>query len=78
VTKGKVKISHDRYETPTLVCQFTSPTLKISIATTEVLDASRGSAGSLATRRKPVPADRPSYQITEGGSEKINVLAKLE
>ena len=59
--KRKVKIPYERYSTLTPICQLTTPTLKISITTTKVLDAGRGSAGSLAIRRESVLADKPDY-----------------
>jgi hypothetical protein len=46
--------------------------------TTEVPDAGRGSAGSLATGREPVSADRPSYRRVEGGFEEFNISAEPE
>jgi hypothetical protein len=69
VTEGKVKISHDRYATSTPICQLIDPTLKISIATTEVLDTGRGSVDKFAIGRKPVPANRSNYRRIEGGFE---------
>jgi hypothetical protein len=78
VIKRKVKIPYDRYAAPTPVCQLTTPTLKISITTTEVSDAGRGSAGSLAIGRESVPADGPDYRRTEGGSEELNISAEPE
>jgi hypothetical protein len=62
----------------TLVFQLTTPTLKISITTTEVSDADRGSIGSLSIGRELVPADGPGYRRTEGRFEEINILAKPE
>jgi hypothetical protein len=53
-------------------------TLKISLTTTEVSDASRGSIGSLTIGREPVPADEPSYQRAEGGFEELNISAEPE
>jgi hypothetical protein len=67
--KGKLKYLMNEMQHQTLVCQFTTPTIKISIVTTKISDPGRGSAGSLATGRKPVPANRPSYRRTEGGFE---------
>jgi hypothetical protein len=61
MTKRKTKIPYDRDATLTLVCQLTSPTLKISLTTTEVSDAGRGSACNLATGREPIPANGPNY-----------------
>jgi hypothetical protein len=46
--------------------------------TTEISNAGRGSEGSLATRRKPVPTDRPSYRRTEGGFEESHIPAEPE
>jgi hypothetical protein len=46
--------------------------------TTEVSDTSRGSAGSLATGREPVPADGPNYRRIEGGFEESNISAEPE
>jgi hypothetical protein len=77
-TEGKVKISHDRYETSTPVCQPTTPTLKIPIATTKVSDAGIGFAGILTIGRKLVSSDRSSYRRNEGGFEELNVSAKSE
>jgi hypothetical protein len=48
-TKGEVKIPYDQDATPTLVCQFTTPTSKISLTIAKVSNAGRGFAGSLAT-----------------------------
>jgi hypothetical protein len=60
-TEGKVKITHDRYEALTPVCHLIALALKIPIATIEISDTGRGSAGSPATGRKPVPANGPNY-----------------
>jgi len=68
-TEGNVKISHDRYATSTLICQFTTPTLKISTVTTKVSDTGRGSVDNPTTGRKPVSIDRSSYRRTKGGFE---------
>jgi hypothetical protein len=38
-TKGKTIIPYDRDATSTPVCQLTTPTLKISLTTTKILDA---------------------------------------
>jgi hypothetical protein len=46
--------------------------------TTEVLVASKGCASNPATGRKPISADGPSYQRTEGGFEEFNVPTKPE
>ena len=77
-TERKVKIHYDRYATLKPICQFTTPTLKISFTTTEVSDTGRGSAGSLATGREPIPAYIPIYRRIEGGFEESNILAKPE
>jgi hypothetical protein len=61
VTKGKTKIPYDREATSTPVCQLTTPTLKISLTTTKISYTDRGSAGSLATGREPIPIDGPNY-----------------
>ena len=74
----KVEIYHERYATHAPGRQFTITTLKIPIATIEVPDVGRGSAGSPATGRKLVSADEPSYQRTEGGSEELNIPTKPE
>jgi hypothetical protein len=58
------------------VCQFTAPTLKIPFTTKKISNVGRGSAGSLATGRKPVPIDRPNYQRTEGVFEESHVSAE--
>jgi hypothetical protein len=78
VIKRKVKIPHDRHAAPTPIFQLTTPTLKISVTTTKVLDAGRGSIDSLATRRELVLADGPDYRRTEGGPKKLNILAEPE
>jgi hypothetical protein len=54
------------------------PTFKIPFMTTKISDAGRGSAGSLATGRKPVPTDRPNYCITERGFEESNISVEPE
>jgi hypothetical protein len=61
VTKGEVKIPYDEDEARTPICQLTTPIPKISLTIDEVSDVVRGSAGSLATGREPVPTDRPNY-----------------
>ena len=73
MTEGKFKISHDRYATSTLVCQLTTPTLKISITTKEFSDAGRGSVGSLAIGRESIPVDGLDDQRTERGYEELNI-----
>jgi hypothetical protein len=78
VPKGKTKIAYDQDESSTPVCQLTTPTLKISPMTKEVLDTGRGFAGNLAIGREPIPTDRPNYQRTEGGFEEFNVSDELE
>jgi hypothetical protein len=78
VTEGEVKIPYDRDAAPTPICQLTTPTPKISLTTVEVSDADRGSTGSLAAGREPVPVDRPNYQRIEGGFEEPNILVELE
>ena len=75
-TERKVEISHDRYETQALVCQFIITTLKISIATTKVSDIGRGFVGIPATGRKPISKDKSSHRRDEGGFEELNFLAK--
>jgi hypothetical protein len=60
------------------VCQLTTPTLKISITTTEVSDAGKGSVGILAIGRVSVLAYGPGYRRTEGGSEELNISAEPE
>jgi hypothetical protein len=78
VIKRKVKIPYDRYATLDLVCQLTTPTLKISIMTTKFSDIGRGSVGILAIGRESIPIDRPNYQRTEGGSKELNISAEPE
>jgi hypothetical protein len=63
----KVEISHDRYATHASVRQLTTTILKIPIVKTKVLDTGRGSAGSLATRRKPISKDGSNHRRAEGG-----------
>jgi hypothetical protein len=77
-TERKAKIPYDKYATSKPVCQFTTPTLKISFTTTKFLDIGRGSVGNLATRREPVPTDGPKYQRNEGGFEEPNILDEPE
>jgi hypothetical protein len=76
--KGKLKYLMIDMQHRHLFRQFTATTLKISIATTKVSDAGRGSAGSPTTGRKPVSTDRPNHRGTEGGFEELNVSAKPE
>jgi hypothetical protein len=78
VIKREVKIPYGQDETSTPVCQLTTLTLKISTMTKEVLDTSRGFAGSLAIGRELVPADGPDYRRTERGSEELNISVELE
>jgi hypothetical protein len=78
VTKGKTKIPYDGYATSTPVFQLTTPTLKISLTKTKVSDSRRGSEGSLATGREPIPIDGPNYRITKGGFEEFNILVEQE
>jgi hypothetical protein len=69
MNEGKVKIYYDRYATSTPFFQLINPTFKVSTATTKVPNIGRGFARITTTRIKLVPADRPSYLRTEGGSE---------
>jgi hypothetical protein len=78
VIKRKVKIPYDQYVASVPTCQHTTPTLKISIKTTEVSDAVRGSARNLAIGRELVPADGLGYRRTEGGPEELNISAEPE
>jgi hypothetical protein len=78
VTKGKTKIPYDRDATSIPVCQLTTPTLKISLTTIEISNIGRGSAGSLATRREPIPTDGPHYRGIEGGFEEFNISTEPE
>jgi hypothetical protein len=66
VIEGKAQIPYDRYGASTPICQLTITAFKISFMTTEVLDASRGSADNFTTRIERVPADGPSYRRIEG------------
>jgi hypothetical protein len=61
MTEGEVEVSHDRDTTSTPVFQFTTPTLKVSTMTIEVLDVGRGFARNPAIGREPVPTNRPNY-----------------
>jgi hypothetical protein len=78
VIKRKVKIPYDQYAASTVVCQLTTPTLKISITTTKFSDVGRGSAGSLAIGRESIPTDGPGYRRTERGSKELNISAEPE
>jgi hypothetical protein len=74
----KVKIPYDRYATSTPIFQLTTPTLKISVMTIKVLDACRGSVGSLAIGRESVLVDGPGYRRTKGGPKELKVSAEAE
>ena len=78
MTEGNVKVSHDQDATQTLISQFTITTLKIPFTTTEISDADRGFVGNLATRRKPIPTNKPNYRRIEGGFEESNISTELE
>jgi hypothetical protein len=77
-TKGKPKIPYDRDEASTPICQLTTPTIKISLTTTKISNAGRGSTGILATGREPIPTNEPCYRGIEEGFEEFNILVEPE
>jgi hypothetical protein len=60
------------------VCQFTATTLEIPFATTEVSNPGKRLYRNPTTGREPISEDRSNHRGVEGGSEELNIPAKLE
>jgi hypothetical protein len=75
--KGKLKYLMTDMQHRHLFVNSLLPHLKYPLRQ-QKFQTGRGSAGSPATRRKSVSADRPSYRRTEGGFEELNISAKPE
>ena len=76
--EGKDKVCHEIYASQESICQFTSTTLEIPLATTKISNPGRGSAGIPTIGRESISEDRSIHRRVEGGSEELNILAKPE